>query len=248
MKRLGEGPVQVLCLHGLGSQGLIWQSCLPPHLFQDFTFFCPDLPGHGDGPRLSAYTLEALLENLIKRLDPLRPFPIVIGHSLGAILGLELQIHFEELGHLIALDFFPRARHPRGLEVLARHFRQNHLTQLRQFMSFSHTHDPCIMERILADAGKTDENAFPEILESLALHARGKRSRLYPKDRQIDVFHQPPSALQADPKTTFEEAWSPWPKSQLHCLPKPGHFVMLTNPREFTRLLSHCLTKSGANL
>lgn len=77
----------VVFLHGLGSDRRRWEPVLR-HLPHDVRSVCVDLPGHGDSPdeRRDAVSAVGAVHELIDALGLDRP--VVVGHSLGAIVGL----------------------------------------------------------------------------------------------------------------------------------------------------------------
>ncbi len=79
---------RLLLLHGYLSGPAAWDP-LRRELGDDAETFAPALPGYGGAPDPAAYTLEALAEALDGTLDEARPDHL-LGHSLGAILALEL--------------------------------------------------------------------------------------------------------------------------------------------------------------
>jgi len=90
----GTGPTTLLLLHGVGLRAEAWgaQFDLPARIV------APDMPGHGESPwngnnlTLEDYVHAAL--DLLKRLDAPA---IVVGHSMGAMLALELANRAPEL-------------------------------------------------------------------------------------------------------------------------------------------------------
>jgi pimeloyl-ACP methyl ester carboxylesterase len=85
----GAGPV-LLLLHGLGATGEVWSGFVGtvgdgwpgPMLV-------PDLPGHGRSAGLPRYSFGSLAAALASALETGRP-AVVLGHSLGGVLGLTL--------------------------------------------------------------------------------------------------------------------------------------------------------------
>lgn len=89
--RDAEPSVLLVLLHGLGGTGDIW---LPGIADRDDRWagwwWAPDLPGHGaTGQRLAGYTFWSMAEVLATQLPPARCY-VVVGHSLGGVVGLEL--------------------------------------------------------------------------------------------------------------------------------------------------------------
>lgn len=90
----GEGPRDVLLLHGWISSSHLWEGVMPvlgPH----FRCWAPDLPGCGDSPLPPKATptladYRGAIQNFCRSLA-IRPYA-VIGHSLGALIALSLAI------------------------------------------------------------------------------------------------------------------------------------------------------------
>ncbi|MCU7726444.1 alpha/beta fold hydrolase [Actinoplanes sp. KI2] len=81
---------RVLLLHGLGATGEVW-SGWRPQLEKHWPgqWVAPDLPGHGVAAALPSYTFEAMAEAL-RPLVPADGQTVVVGHSLGGVVALEL--------------------------------------------------------------------------------------------------------------------------------------------------------------
>lgn len=91
--RSGEGP-PLLLVHGVGMRAEFWGT-LVPRLQRRFSLTVVDLPGHGESPRLPGAhaSLGGYTEVLAELLDDAREPWTVVGHSLGALLALELAAH-----------------------------------------------------------------------------------------------------------------------------------------------------------
>ncbi|MFB6720807.1 alpha/beta fold hydrolase [Kribbella sp. NPDC056345] len=72
----------LVLLHGLGATGRVWDGWAQPWL-------APDLPGHGRTGALERYTYESMTAGVAEAL-PVRRGLVVVGHSLGGVLALEL--------------------------------------------------------------------------------------------------------------------------------------------------------------
>ncbi|HEX6968010.1 MAG TPA: alpha/beta hydrolase [Micromonosporaceae bacterium] len=85
-----HGQPVLLLLHGLGATGDVWRGWRP--LLDDRwpgRWLAPDLPGHGASQPLPRYSFEALADGIAEILDPTDRL-VVLGHSLGGVLGLTL--------------------------------------------------------------------------------------------------------------------------------------------------------------
>ena len=71
----------LVVLHGLGANRRVWDSWHPRH--------APDLPGHGSAGTLASYTFESMAAAIADSL-PVRQRLVILGHSLGGVIALEL--------------------------------------------------------------------------------------------------------------------------------------------------------------
>ena|GEM_PF-3347366 len=76
----------ILLLHGLrgNRDGL---KKISEELSDDFEVVSPNLPGTGDNPELEKQDLEGHVEWLRKYVESLGVKPVMVGHSMGAIIG-----------------------------------------------------------------------------------------------------------------------------------------------------------------
>ena len=86
----GSGEPVLLLLHGLGATGDVWEGWRPL-LAQRWPgrWLAPDLPGHGGSPPLPGYTFESLA-TAVADLVGTSARTVVLGHSLGGVVGLAL--------------------------------------------------------------------------------------------------------------------------------------------------------------
>lgn len=110
-----ETPV-LLCLHGLGG-GTHFFGALGLHLSRQCRTVAVDLPGSGLSPRLdaglSAFSFDAVADLLVRLActeDVRAPAVCLLGHSMGAILALEMIRRSPELAvGLIVVGGLPEA-------------------------------------------------------------------------------------------------------------------------------------------
>jgi pimeloyl-ACP methyl ester carboxylesterase len=72
----------LVLLHGLGANGRVWDGWAQPRV-------APDLAGHGSAETLARYTFEGMAAAVAGAL-PVRRGLVVVGHSLGGVIALEL--------------------------------------------------------------------------------------------------------------------------------------------------------------
>jgi pimeloyl-ACP methyl ester carboxylesterase len=86
----GSGEPVLLLLHGLGATGDVWEGWRPLLARRwPGRWLAPDLPGHGGSRPLPGYTFDSLaaaVSGLLSGSDR----TVVLGHSLGGVVGLAL--------------------------------------------------------------------------------------------------------------------------------------------------------------
>ena len=90
VNRGGSGEPVLLLLHGLGATGDVWQGWRPLLARRwPGRWLAPDLPGHGGSPPLPGYTFESLAAAVAGAVGT-DARTVVLGHSLGGVVGLAL--------------------------------------------------------------------------------------------------------------------------------------------------------------
>ena len=86
----GSGEPVLLLLHGLGATGDVWEGWRPLLARRwPGRWLAPDLPGHGGSRPLPRYTFESLAA-AVAGIVPAGARTVVLGHSLGGVVGLTL--------------------------------------------------------------------------------------------------------------------------------------------------------------
>jgi pimeloyl-ACP methyl ester carboxylesterase len=99
----GEG-FTVLLLHGFCESGNLWRS-LSRELSDDFQIICPDLPGFGKSPLSNRnFSLEDIADELVNwsKAQGIQSC-VVIGHSLGGYISLEILRKYPDFAKGIGL-------------------------------------------------------------------------------------------------------------------------------------------------
>ncbi|WP_037303463.1 alpha/beta fold hydrolase [Amycolatopsis orientalis] len=86
MRTAGTDGPAVLLLHGLGATGAVWDGLMAQ---PGYRWLAPDLPGHGGSARLPHYSFGGLAAAVADALPERGPV-LVVGHSLGGVVGLAL--------------------------------------------------------------------------------------------------------------------------------------------------------------
>ncbi|MFC4670122.1 alpha/beta fold hydrolase [Seohaeicola nanhaiensis] len=88
----GEGPL-VLLLHGVGLRAEAWNAQIDA-LSARYRVVAPDLPGHGGSAPVGIERLGAYTDAVARLLD--EP-ALVVGHSMGALIALDLAGRYPDL-------------------------------------------------------------------------------------------------------------------------------------------------------
>src|SRR5215831_10025302 len=102
----GEQGPPILFVHGLTANAFCFQA-LADDLARDHRVFAYDLRGRGDSDKpVSGYSIPIHAADLAELIDELGlARPIIIGHSLGAFIGLFFSTRFpEKLSKLVLID------------------------------------------------------------------------------------------------------------------------------------------------
>ena len=102
----GEQGQPIVCIHGLTANAFFFQS-LADELATDYQVFAYDLRGRGDSDKPEdGYSIPIHAADLAALIDELGlECPIIIGHSLGALIALYFAAHHpDKLSKLVLLD------------------------------------------------------------------------------------------------------------------------------------------------
>ena len=94
----GDGPALIL-IHGVGLNADAWNEMLP-FLQEHFSVTVVDMPGHGESVAFSADyqpTLQDYSQRIRGVLETLKDPAVVMGHSMGALISLDLASRNSEL-------------------------------------------------------------------------------------------------------------------------------------------------------
>ena len=102
----------LLFVHGFGQTRHAWQRCARAMSREGFRAVTFDLRGHGDSARATDghYELQSFLDDLLRVSRPLGEPPVLIGASMGGLLGLALagEVVPPPFRALVLVDITPR--------------------------------------------------------------------------------------------------------------------------------------------
>ena len=103
----GHGP-PVILIPGLASSGDVWKSTVA-HLANSYTCHVLTLAGFAGQPRVPAPMLATIRDGIAAYIaDEHLDHPVIVGHSLGGFLALDLAVHAPaDVGRLVIVDSLP---------------------------------------------------------------------------------------------------------------------------------------------
>ena len=160
--RTGHGGKPPLVLvHGFSDNGLCWT---PParDLEADYDVIMPDMRGHGRSQRVQPgenVDMAADVAGLIRTLGLTRP--VVVGHSMGAMVTYEIGVRFPDLASALVLEDPPWRVSPQRQPPSSGEPAENPLAQWAK--SLSHK----TLEELLAQYRKEHPNWPEELLRPM---------------------------------------------------------------------------------
>ncbi len=108
-RKIGEGQPLII-LHGLFGQSDNWNTLAKQFAEQNFQVFTVDLRNHGLSPHSDDFNFQVMSDDVLELItdNQLRNV-ILIGHSLGGKVAMELAIkHPEVIDKLVVVDIAPK--------------------------------------------------------------------------------------------------------------------------------------------
>lgn len=190
-----------------------------------------ELPGHPDGPGLA--TVDGYAQVVERKIDENRIVaPIIVGHSMGGAIAIELALRRRKLRALVLVGTGARLRvRPEFLAKVMENYEE--AAKLIASWSVSASADPILIDRMARDLMRVKpELTFGDLMAcdkfdrmdrvgeitSRTLIVCGEEDRMTPV-RYSQYLHERIKA------------------SDLAIIPGAGHGVMLEKPREFNRVL-----------
>lgn len=249
-RELGQGQ-PIILLHGIfgSSDNWLTQSRM---LSENYHTYALDLRNHGQSFHDDVFDYPAMVADVMEFMETHRiENPIVIGHSMGGKVGMNLAVaHPEKVQKLIVVDIAPRPYNMENYIVLeglnAIDIDQVKSRQEADDMLARHVDEPDVRQFLLknlqrkAEGGYTWKLNLPAItanirkiglplefegtFEKPTLFIRGSRS-VYVRDKDIETI-----------KGIF-------PAATVETLPT-GHWVPAEKPKEFVEMIKRWLEKS----
>lgn len=242
-----EGAGQpLLFLHGFLEESGMWDELIP-HFSEDAQCITVDLPGHGlsriELAQLSLQEVSGALQQLLVELKVENP--VVIGHSMGGYIALELAQLMTIMPVLLHSNFWADSENKkkdrnRVIEVVrqnASHFIQEAIPNLFA----DHNRESCAAPiRELMHKAKNIPSREIQLMTA-AMRDRRPNYKLENATR-IEIIHG-----ENDPIIPTEKLVAELPLLQvehsLHVIPEVGHMSIWENPAALIKLLKSVISK-----
>lgn len=226
----GEGPREVLALHGWGRRGNDFAAVLEGH-----SGIAPDLPGFGASPAPErAIGADAYADIVARMLDFFDRPPVVVGHSFGGRVAVCLAVkHPERVGPLVLtgapLIRLETGRQPSPAYRLARWLNRVGIVSDER------------MEREKRKRGSDDYRALSGVMRDILVKVVNETY-----EGQLMRISVPVQLLWGDrdeevPLSVAEAAQALIPDSSLEVLNGVGHFVPLEAPEALRAAIEKAL-------
>lgn len=150
----------IVFIHGSGCSSAVWAEQLE-RFSAEYHTVALDLPGHGQNPRSSCSSISELVEcTWAEMLQLGLRRPVIVGHSLGGAVALQLALdHQEELGGLVLIGTGARLRIPPSLFEQVRNDYHATLAQMPSILFCTQT-PGLVVDAVMAVHRKTSAEVF----------------------------------------------------------------------------------------
>ncbi|MEV7094100.1 alpha/beta hydrolase [Amycolatopsis sp. NPDC051045] len=233
----GTGPA-LLFLHGWGTSGRVWQSCLPD-LVRDHRVVTLDWRGCGrsDHPA-EGNTVDGIAADIAVVIEKLDLRPTVVGSSIGAVFATELALARPELvEHVVAVDgpgYWPSTGMLERVHELREQLVDDRAGTLSGWVPgwFGPKAAPGLVDwtvRQLLDSGVYIDALFTEVT------TYDPRPRL--KDLKVPITYLHGELDAQIPLEVPRSCAAETPGARVHVLAGCGHIPHQEDPRAFTAAL-----------
>lgn len=238
---LGKGATAVYLLHGVGGGKQAWRDNLPALAGAGYRAIAWDMPGYGDSPTITPYTVAGLADSLRALIAHTgAACNVVLGHSMGGMVAQELAARAPQLLHGLVLSgtsaAFGRADGNWQQEFLQQRFAPLDAGQSMAQLAAQ------LVPAMMAPAAAPQASALAREVMAAVPQAsyRAALQAIVAFDRLHDLARiaQPVLCLAGEhdrnaPPPVMQRMAARIPGAQYQCLPGVGHLANMEQPTAF---------------
>lgn len=223
--------LKLLFLHGAGGTKSKWRKLKDELDRTDIIYSIIDLPGHGEDPNEVPESMEEFAAQINEEINS---NVIIIGHSMGGLIGIEIAARTENVKGLVLINsHFQLPVHPKVLEKLSSEalFPESFFKA-----SYGQAVDPALLEEERKELYYNSKATIVKDFTNCANYKNGKS-----KVSQLNI---PLLAIYGSedlliPKTAEEELLEVAKKLAIEKIDGAGHYLILEKSEElFSRILA----------
>lgn len=233
----GRGPQDILFVHGSGGDHTLWSYQIKG-LRGAFSIAAVDLNGHGRSPFREGEGLATYTEDVLAVLERLSGRALLVGHSLGGAIALNVALHHpERIGGLGLIGTGARLRVlPELLELLQRDFEA--AVDLILDWAFAGEPEPQFLAKAREQMHKNGQKAL--LRDLLTCNS-------FDVMDQLDRIRVPTLVIcgredRLTPVKYSEYLRDHIPNASLKVIEGAGHMVMLEQPEQLNQAIREFLT------
>ena len=243
----GQGQPMIL-IPGLASSGQTWDSTVA-HYASQYQCHVLTLAGFAGQTPVSGFSLPRVAEDLSQYITAHKlDHPVIVGHSLGGFLALELAIHHpDQVGKLVIVDSLPAMGAIQNPDITPQQLQSNATQMQAGMLSMSEEQrlsmakgsiatmvtNPADAEQIYAWAKASDWHTEAVAMSELAgTDLRSDVSKINAPTLVLGTWIAYAAyANEAAVQHTFEQQYAKLPGVQIALAAKARHFIMYDDPQ-----------------
>jgi 3-oxoadipate enol-lactonase len=232
----GTGARTLLFLHGTGGNRAYFEAQFE-HFKRDYRVIACDLRGHGESTKpKTGYDVSAFSSDILALLNHLDvSSAVLIGHSLGGMIALDLAVCHPERVHSIAILDSPILMYPQVAEALTPFVEafasSEYPNAIRQFATqffFSENTADELRSRVLNDLERFPQHIFGQIFGT---------SAQYDAEAALRKLKLPATYIHASVPADLERMHELAPFMQIERLESVGHFAQVERADKINDLI-----------
>ncbi|MDQ0338897.1 pimeloyl-ACP methyl ester carboxylesterase [Caldalkalibacillus uzonensis] len=214
---------EFLFIHGAGGTSSKWRKQKERLELVSARYI--DLPGHGNNKAAIPVTIESYAEWINQTLED---DVIVVGHSMGGLIGLELAARSQRVkGLILVASHYRLPVHPKILQQLS----EGILPDSFFYASYAGDVDPMLIEEEKKERNMVPVNVVKADLKACDQYQRGKSVVQSVEIPILAIYGEEDKLL---PKDAMEKLIALNDSIKAIVLEGAGHYVMLENADTFT--------------